>query len=360
MITIPQAGAIVFRTAGGVQRVLLVRAKHDPSQWIFPKGHLEPGESHSAAALREAFEEAGVTGIALGLVGATTFRSGDEQVAVEYSLVRMVTETASPEAREKIWLSPVDALKALAFEDAQGLLRTAMAELDARVHDDDARFDEFMLREHAHVAESLLANEEGGEKRVAFFVTLCGAVGTGLGFILSRGGFGLPERWLVTLTLVVLLMLGYVTFLRVIVRNAASDRYKNQLARIRVYFLSGENDSRIRHLPFHPFFVTQRNRDKTKKTNGTQWSFLGKGGWAETVALVEVLLGGALVAFLVWAVIAQTTAWAVFIATALGAIAAPLLWYAMFRRADDVYESERKDQRDGSVPLRGGGGPFPN
>jgi len=79
MDTVPQAGAIVFRTDTPDVRVLLVRAKQDPTKWIFPKGHLRPGESHAAAAHREASEEAGVIGPVLAFIGpALTFRSGEE------------------------------------------------------------------------------------------------------------------------------------------------------------------------------------------------------------------------------------------------------------------------------------------
>jgi 8-oxo-dGTP pyrophosphatase MutT (NUDIX family) len=54
-----QAGAIVFRTDDQGLRFLIVRAKQNPADWIFPKGHIEPGESAAAAALREARERLG-------------------------------------------------------------------------------------------------------------------------------------------------------------------------------------------------------------------------------------------------------------------------------------------------------------
>ena len=235
MSIIPEGGAIVFRTDGGTVRILLVRAKQDPSKWIFPKGHVEPGESHAAAALREASEEAGVKGIIVGLVGpASTFQSGDEQVRVEYHLLQMIAEAPSSEGRDKRWVSPADALDALAFQDARDLLRSALSEIERRARgSDSAKFDELVLHEYDHLGESMLANEESGEKRVTFFITLCGAVGAGIGFVIGRPDLGLPERFLAGLTLIVLLVLGYATFVRVVVRNAASDRYKNQLARIR-------------------------------------------------------------------------------------------------------------------------------
>jgi 8-oxo-dGTP pyrophosphatase MutT (NUDIX family) len=128
MTVVKQAGAIVFREEGGVVRVLLVRSKKDPRLWIFPKGHIDPGEAPRIAALREAFEEAGVTGLITGPAGpALTFRSGDEMVAVDYYVVRLTAEMPSPEGREKVWLLPEEAEQRLAFENARQLLRTAFS-----------------------------------------------------------------------------------------------------------------------------------------------------------------------------------------------------------------------------------------
>src|SRR5262245_19914725 len=95
-----QAGAIVFRRDNGILRILLVRAMKDPGVWVFPKGHIEPGERPVMTALREAFEEAGVAGLAIGSAGpALTFRSGNDMVAVDYFLVQLTAELPSPERR---------------------------------------------------------------------------------------------------------------------------------------------------------------------------------------------------------------------------------------------------------------------
>ena len=118
----------MFRTDDGFARVLLVRAKKDPTLWVFPKGHLEAGESPQVAALREAFEEAGVTGLVVGRAGPTLrFRSGDEDLAVDYFLVEMTAEMPSPEGREKCWCLPEEADARITFQDARDLLRTALA-----------------------------------------------------------------------------------------------------------------------------------------------------------------------------------------------------------------------------------------
>ena len=59
---IEQAGAIcLLRGVGGSVEVLLVASRRN-GRWGLPKGHINPGESTSRAAEREAFEEAGVIG----------------------------------------------------------------------------------------------------------------------------------------------------------------------------------------------------------------------------------------------------------------------------------------------------------
>ena len=134
LTVVKQAGAIVCREEGGIVRVLLVRSRKDPTLWVFPKGHINPGEAPRIAALREAFEEAGVAGVITGPAGPTlTFRSGDEMVAVDYYIVRLTAEMPSPERREKVWLLPEEAEQRLVFENARQLLRRAVKEVSTTV-----------------------------------------------------------------------------------------------------------------------------------------------------------------------------------------------------------------------------------
>jgi diadenosine hexaphosphate hydrolase (ATP-forming) len=127
MERIRQAGAIAIRVHDGLSRVLLVTARRDPTAWVFPKGHIEPGETPVQAALRELQEEAGVSGDALGSVGSSSFRSGDEDVDVEYFLVHALTDGAAAEGRRRLWLDPAAADAALSFGDARRLLDRALA-----------------------------------------------------------------------------------------------------------------------------------------------------------------------------------------------------------------------------------------
>src|SRR5262245_55595667 len=127
MTTVRQAGAIVFRVDDGAVHLLLVRSKKDPRIWVFPKGHIDPGESPAETALRETEEEAGVTGELVGPTGRTlSFQSGLEWVEVEYFLIRLIAERASPEGRQKAWVTPEEAIARLSFDNARDLVRAAL------------------------------------------------------------------------------------------------------------------------------------------------------------------------------------------------------------------------------------------
>ena len=56
MAKFKQAGAIVVRAGKTGPRILLVTARRNPRNWIFPKGHVESGETLKVAAVREARE----------------------------------------------------------------------------------------------------------------------------------------------------------------------------------------------------------------------------------------------------------------------------------------------------------------
>jgi 8-oxo-dGTP pyrophosphatase MutT (NUDIX family) len=108
--------------------VLLVRSKKDPTIWVFPKGHIDDDESERETAIRETWEEAGVSGVLGQAVGAPLeFDSGKEPISVQYFVMRATSELPSPEGRDKLWLTVNEALVVLAFESARSKLREAAA-----------------------------------------------------------------------------------------------------------------------------------------------------------------------------------------------------------------------------------------
>ena len=127
-MSVPQAGGIVVRKSGDRLSVLLVRAKRDPNVWIFPKGHIEPGETAADAALRETREESGVDGDLVKPIGEPlAFNNGRYDVSVQYFLIRPRSESAETDGREKRWFTIEDALDLLEWDDAKRLLRIAAA-----------------------------------------------------------------------------------------------------------------------------------------------------------------------------------------------------------------------------------------
>jgi 8-oxo-dGTP pyrophosphatase MutT (NUDIX family) len=128
---VAQAGAIAVREAGGERRFLVVSARGEPEIWIFPKGHVEPGERLEEAALRELREEAGVEGVIVAPAGTLAFRSRDEDVEVTYFLVRAARQAPVSEGRGVRWLSLAEALDQLTHDDARALLRRAAHTLEA-------------------------------------------------------------------------------------------------------------------------------------------------------------------------------------------------------------------------------------
>jgi 8-oxo-dGTP pyrophosphatase MutT (NUDIX family) len=118
------AGGIVFREANGVVEYLLVRAKNAP-EWVLPKGHIEVGESHAQAALREVSEEAGVVVGIAGLVGHISFAGSEGMVRAKFYLMSKKGDIAPVEGRGPAWFSHSEALARLQHRESQSLLRKA-------------------------------------------------------------------------------------------------------------------------------------------------------------------------------------------------------------------------------------------
>jgi len=129
---VPEAGAIVVRYQGDSPRVLLVTASRNPAHWLFPKGHIEAGETPEEAAAREVREEAGVVGTVWGPAGSTEYRLDGKTYQVRYFLLAFDREEGQGEAeRERLWCSFEEAQERLSFPDLRKLLRDAWSRLPA-------------------------------------------------------------------------------------------------------------------------------------------------------------------------------------------------------------------------------------
>jgi diadenosine hexaphosphate hydrolase (ATP-forming) len=122
------AGGVVFDPGG---RVLLIRQRSGP--WVFPKGHLDPGEEHLATALREVAEEAGIQAACPrpDRRWSTSYVNdrGEPRHITWFRLeapAGAVPEMREPQFPEGAFLTPDEALARLTFEEDRALLRRVL------------------------------------------------------------------------------------------------------------------------------------------------------------------------------------------------------------------------------------------
>lgn len=123
------AGGVVVRadSTGEPSIAVIHRPKH--SDWSFPKGKLEPGESWREAALREVEEETGFRCRAGRELSATRYRDRHgRRKLVRYWLMEPIAGEFSPqdEVDELRWLSEAEASELLSYEHDRELLREAL------------------------------------------------------------------------------------------------------------------------------------------------------------------------------------------------------------------------------------------
>ncbi len=124
------AGGVVYRLKDATPELLLVTSKYDKSIWVLPKGHIEPGESSDETAIRETFEEAGVTARVVEFL--TTSRqvvSGSPQ-QIEYYLLEALAEEKSAEGRKIAWLAGEAAIHRLTFDEQRTVMTKGHARLE--------------------------------------------------------------------------------------------------------------------------------------------------------------------------------------------------------------------------------------
>jgi 8-oxo-(d)GTP phosphatase len=128
------AGGVVLRAgANGTPEVLVV---HRPSydDWSLPKGKLDPGESWHEAAVREVWEETGVTA-RLGVELTSTHyrdRNGRTKQVRWWTMPMLRDDHREPdgEVDEQRWVPADEAGALLSYDDDRRLIRQALEAID--------------------------------------------------------------------------------------------------------------------------------------------------------------------------------------------------------------------------------------
>ncbi len=125
---IRQSGAILLHQIKSGTELLLKKKKKNPAHWIFPKGHIEPGETAEAAAARELLEEAGVEGCVTRPLGTCLFARNGKSYSVTYFLLQYVSTPSAGEAgREPTWYPVETAMELLSFPEIAAELNAAVS-----------------------------------------------------------------------------------------------------------------------------------------------------------------------------------------------------------------------------------------
>ncbi len=148
--------------------------------------------------------------------------------------------------------------------------------------------EDFLLAEYQHFSESFWRNEERGEKIVNFFITITTAIISGIIILVTNEQEIFPQskiKVIVIAALFATLMLGLVTFIRIIKRNHVTDEYKHIIEYLRDQFIVNASSNQEKYkLPFD---------DSSQKPG-----FWCLGGLAITVAVTNSILFTAIIVIL--------------------------------------------------------------
>jgi ADP-ribose pyrophosphatase YjhB (NUDIX family) len=119
------AGGAGYRIVNGAAQYLLLKPKDGADEWLLPKGHIEYGEGHGEAALREVREEAGIVGRLRGFVARTDFKDAKGKVDAKFYLIERIGALEPRENRLVEWHPFEDAVAKLSFAESKLVLQQA-------------------------------------------------------------------------------------------------------------------------------------------------------------------------------------------------------------------------------------------
>lgn len=142
----------------------------------------------------------------------------------------------------------------------------------------------FLLAEHQYFRESLRHNEEVGEKRVNYFISLTTAMITAFVAIMSFDITFITIEQLLLITVVAmvgLLVIGWLTMLRILKRNKNTDKCKERLDLVRKLFREFDESETLKE-SYWPY-----GKAKIKKPGDREW---GSGGLREMIIAMNSII----------------------------------------------------------------------
>lgn len=125
MIRTTHAGAVVFKLTREGPRYLLVEANGTRDRWVFPKGHVEAGETAADAAVREVAEEAGVLAQPIRRLRRIQQKQQGKPISITYFLMAYGGRARPLDKRRVRWLGIDEATEALDLGKSRRVLRSA-------------------------------------------------------------------------------------------------------------------------------------------------------------------------------------------------------------------------------------------
>jgi len=130
-----QGAVLAFRRKAEDVEICLIR-RRDSAQWGIPKGNVEDDEDPAVTALKEAREEAGITGRLIGgPIGSYRYDKWGAKREVSVFLMEVEAELDRWDEdwlRERCWMPRAQAAAELARHPVHRLLEKAFAALEKR------------------------------------------------------------------------------------------------------------------------------------------------------------------------------------------------------------------------------------
>ncbi|MGZ8557991.1 MAG: NUDIX hydrolase [Chitinophagaceae bacterium] len=115
------AGGIVFRKKENGETEYMIVTSKQKTDWVLPKGHIEPGEKPANTAVREVIEETGYAAKIIKPIGSINFTFNKEKIISKFFLMTL----KEPEGRRIEWVSFDEAAKKLPPDTATILKKAA-------------------------------------------------------------------------------------------------------------------------------------------------------------------------------------------------------------------------------------------